>query len=329
VRKLLYNLKIRRRLLVSLISVAALLALVVTLGSGPLDNVIRRKLTRVIKNKDAELQELLDQAESKSRNGKHREAIGIYLTALTRNPARQRRHRFSNLKQRARIGLSQSLAAIGKHGQAKKIAMTVARDEPEYWHAYQNVGNILSDGGKTDQAIDYYRNALRINPTDLETVTVLLEILEEEGRRQEVAELCRGYLESYALGNLKIWLDDAEVHECHVLINGTRQRIRIPHPGNGRLRLRCELDGQQVGIWLVEAKSLDHDPMSKMFLEGGRRTKEDIVQMRMGAAPAMDASVDVAADSTSKFLSLDLVASKPWTETMTKKLRKAVAGNPR
>ncbi|MFT5152672.1 MAG: hypothetical protein ACI841_002671, partial [Planctomycetota bacterium] len=41
-RKLLYNLKIRRRLLVSLISVAALLALVVTLGSGPLDNVIRR-----------------------------------------------------------------------------------------------------------------------------------------------------------------------------------------------------------------------------------------------------------------------------------------------
>jgi len=329
VRKLLYNLRIRRRLLLSLISLGAIGAFVFVLKSGALDNTIRRRLSRMIKNKDAELQELVAEAESSSRNGKHREAIGKYFTALTNNPSKQRRHRFSAFKQQARIGLSQSLAAIGKHGRARDVAMTVAQQEPEYWYAYKNIGRILEDGGKADKAVEFYRSALQINPTDLDTVSTLIDIFEEAGQREEVVALCRGYLQSYALGNLKVWLDDTLVHECRVLVNGRRQRICIPYPGNGSLRLEATLDEQPLEVWLSQVAPRTHDPMSLLFLETGPTTETDIVQLRIGPQPTIATTTNLTFGADAKYLSFELQVSKPWATELTKKLRKAVTGNPR
>jgi hypothetical protein len=93
--------------------------------------------------------------------------------------------------------------------------------------------------------------------------------------------------------------------------------------------LTCELDGQPVGVWLGEVKPLDHDPMSRMFLEDGQQPKEDIVQMQIDAPPSMDATTDISFDAATQNLSFELVASKPWTVALTKKLRKATTGNPR
>jgi Flp pilus assembly protein TadD len=329
VLRLLYNLKIRRRLFGSLVAVAFLLAVVATLGSGVLDKEIRRKLTKALQRKEAEIHELLLQADAKARNGQHPKAIAIYLTALARNPAGQRRHRFFELKQRTRIGLSKSLAEVGKNRQAKEIARSILREEPEYWYAHKHLGEVLTLAGKAEQAAKHYSDALRVNPSDQATLSALTEILAEKGQRKPLIEAYRQYLRAYALGTLKIWLDDVLVFERDIVINGSRQRVRIPHPGDGRLRMTCLFNDQPVGLWLGEIKARSSDPMSEMFLEDHQRGSEDIVRTRIGIPPALEPSAEIRLAGDTKFLELSLAASKPWTEAMTRQLRRAVYGNPR
>ena len=327
--RLLYNLKIRRRLFGSLAAVAFLIAVVATFGSGVLDKEIRRKLTKALERKDAELQELLVEADAKARNGHHREAIAIYLAALTQNPAGQRRHRFFEVKQRTRIGLSKSLAMIGKNRQAKEIARSILRDEPEYWYANKHLGEVLALAGKAEQAAEHYRDALRANPSDLPTLSALTEILAERGQREPLIEAYRQYLRAYALGTLKIWLDDALIFERNIVINGSRQRLRIPHPGTGRLRMTCLFNDRPVGLWIGEIKARSTDPMSEMFLEDPRPGSEDIVRTRISTPPTLEPSAEIQLDGDAKFLEMSLAASKPWTEAMTRQLKRAVLGNPR
>ena len=328
-RRLLYNLKTRRRLFVSLIAVAFVAAVTVTFGSGVLDKEIRRKLTRTLQRKDAQIQELLGQAEAKVRAGRHLEAVAIYLTALARNPAGQRRHKFFDLKQRTRIGLSKSLAEIGKNREAKEVARSAVSEEPEYWLAHKNLGDVLALGGKAERAAEHYRDALRINPSDQATLSSLTEILAERNHRESLIEAFRQYLQAYALGTLKIWLDDELITERNIVLNGSWQRLRIPHPGAGSLRLTCMFQEQAVGIWLGEVKALASDPMSEVFLETGRPKSEDIVRMRIGTPPAPQPTAELQLDDDAKFLEVHLAVSKPWTKEMTMQLKRAILGNPR
>lgn len=324
-----YNLKIRRRLFGSLIAVAFVIAAMLTLHSGVLDDKIRRKLDRTLRHTENELQQLIEQAEAKARNGRHLDAIAIYLKALDRNPAKQRRQKFFTLKQQIRTGLSQSLVEVGRFKQARAIAQSTVREEPEYWYAHKILGEVLDREGKTEKATEHYVRALQANPSDLETLTALTEILAESGLREELANAYRNYLQSYALGKIQIRCNDALVFERNIVINGSWQRLRIPHPGDGQLRVTCLLNNQPVGIWLGEINSLTSDPMSAVFFEDDRERTTDILTMRMETQPALQPTAQVERNGEAKFLELHLALCKPWTAEMTRKLKRAVIGNPR
>lgn len=328
-RLFLYNLKIRRRLAGSLALVACAIAAMIALGSGVLDDKIRRKLDRTLQRKDVELEGLIGRAEGKVRNGRHLEAIAIYLTALDRNPAGQRRHKFFGLKQRARIGLSRSLTEVGEHGKARRIAEVVLREEPEYWYAHKNLGDVLARGGKAEKAAEHYRNALRGNPSDQETLSALTENLAERSLREQLIEAYRQYLQAHALGTLQVRLNDALVFERDIVINGSWQRLRMPHPGSGRLHVTCLFNDHPVGVWLGEINALARDPMTAVFLEDYQPRSEDVVKMRIGTPPALAPTAEIQQEDSAKFLELHLAVSKPWTDEMTKQLKRAAIGNPR
>ncbi len=322
-----YSSKTRRRL--SLITVFVLLLVVVLVGLGAFDRAIESGLKRALRHKDVELQDLIGQAESKVRGGHHLEAVAVYLAALARNPAGQRRHKFFELKQRTRMGLSKSLAHIGKRRRARALAEVAVREEPEYWLAHKNLGDVFLLTGKAEKAKEHYRDALGINPVDMGTLVALTGILAEDDEREALVEAYRKYLEAYALGSLKVWLDDNLVLERDVVMNGSWQRLHIRFPGNGRLRLRCSFEEEPVGVWLGEIRALTLGPMRELFLGEDARERADVVKMRIGAAPTLEPSSIVEVDGGTRFLAFDFAVSKPWTESMTRQLRKAVRGNPR
>ena len=69
--------------------------------------------------------------------------------------------------------------------------------------------------------------------------------------------------------------------------------------------------------------------MATMFLETHRSTREDILRMRIDTAPVMEMTATIAFEASTQFLSLNVLTSKPWSDKLTKQLRKAITGNPR
>jgi tetratricopeptide (TPR) repeat protein len=68
--------------------------------------------------------------------------------------------------------------------------------DPHFGQAWNNLGTLLSEMGKTDEAITAFRRALSADPDDARAHYNLADTLTEAGRGEEAAVHWREYLNS-------------------------------------------------------------------------------------------------------------------------------------
>jgi Flp pilus assembly protein TadD len=76
-----------------------------------------------------------------------------------------------------------------QQGRIYKDAETLYRDtlakNPDCWMAHNNLGAIMVDTGRADEAAAHYREAMRLNPRDPEPHSNLGNVLMQQGRLRE------------------------------------------------------------------------------------------------------------------------------------------------
>ncbi len=92
----------------------------------------------------------------------------------------------------------------GMYADAETLYRTIIRENPACWMAHTNLGLLLSDSDRKDEAMAHYQKALAINPNTVEAHTNLGTILEARG---QVDEAIAHYQKA-----LEIKPDSAEAH---------------------------------------------------------------------------------------------------------------------
>jgi tetratricopeptide (TPR) repeat protein len=73
----------------------------------------------------------------------------------------------------------------GMYADAETLYRTTIRKNPACWMAYNNLGVLLADAGRTDEAMVCYRKAVAINPDDAEAYTSIGNELFKAGRMDD------------------------------------------------------------------------------------------------------------------------------------------------
>lgn len=68
---------------------------------------------------------------------------------------------------------------------AERLYREVLEDQPNNFEAYNNLGNILQDQGRTDEAISCYQKAIKLNPNFAGTYYNLGDALQDKGQLDE------------------------------------------------------------------------------------------------------------------------------------------------
>ena len=83
---------------------------------------------------------------------------------------------------------------------------------PDYSWAYFNIGCILYEQGKTEQALEYFVKTTEINPKDIETYKILSDV----ALKNNNPEKALNYLETGLVQNI----DNGDIHYCISKIYG-------------------------------------------------------------------------------------------------------------
>ena len=73
----------------------------------------------------------------------------------------------------------------GMYTDSETLYRTTIKKNPGCWMAHNNLGLLLANSGRQDEAIAHYRNAIEINPLYIETHNNLGVILEKTGQIDE------------------------------------------------------------------------------------------------------------------------------------------------
>ncbi|MGA2508245.1 MAG: tetratricopeptide repeat protein [Chitinispirillaceae bacterium] len=92
----------------------------------------------------------------------------------------------------------------GMYRDAETLYRTIIQKNPDCWMAHNNLGLLLANTGRTDEALAHYRGALEINPNDAKAHNNLGLLLAKMGRTGEAVAQYRRALEIYP--------NSAEVH---------------------------------------------------------------------------------------------------------------------
>jgi protein O-mannosyl-transferase len=148
----------------------------------------------------------------------------------------------------AHINLGNALAEQGHLEEALEHYRQAVRIDPEDATAYNNIGMALAERGRMEEAIDYYRNALRIDPNHAMAHHNLGLALAERGQKEEAIEQYREALRlnaDYASAHNNLGSLLAERGQMEEAIEHYRQALRIdPDYASAHNNLGNALAGQ-------------------------------------------------------------------------------------
>ena len=114
------------------------------------------------------------------RVNRHEEAVSAFDRALTEDPADVHSH----------LARASSLMALERWTEAEAGCRRAIRHEPRHWGAWQNLGLVLAQLERLDEAIDAFRAALAITPSS-NSSACLSYVLESLDRFSEAEDVLR------------------------------------------------------------------------------------------------------------------------------------------
>ena len=169
------------------------------------------RLFQTVLGEDADNFEALHRMGAiRTQEGRHQDAVLYLQRALNRNPDIADAH----------YNLGIALTALGRPDDAMASYRKAIALEPDNAEAHTNLGNLLAAARLTDAAIASYRRALAIRPDLTEANHNLVRTLLRSGRRAEVAEGYRQWLE-HAPG-------DPEARYLYAVLSGKAIMPRMP-----------------------------------------------------------------------------------------------------
>lgn len=217
---------------------------------GAFDELFQEQLLASVDSIQEELRQILAAAAGAEQRGDFAAAATGYQHAIDRNPARQRRHRFFEAMQEARMGLARSLAHEGHKKQALAVAKAAVDAEPEWFIGQRERGRVqrlLGDQKGGEQSL---RRALQLCPTDAESLRMLVDDLMLQARSQDVVAVCRDQLAAFQYVELGIELQGAAQTQ-KLLLHGDWHQLELPVTGGDyHLVLQCRRDSIDLPLWV-------------------------------------------------------------------------------